>query len=94
MMKHVVQIQASSQRGGEMPQSVPNTHATRNRDPCCLLICMLCIWGFPKIRGTFLGGPHNKDYSISGSILGSLFRDTTIYKPKTVQTPNKEQDNA
>ena len=21
-------------------------------------------WGFPKIRGTFLGGPHNKDCSI------------------------------
>ena len=19
------------------------------------------IWGFPKIRGTFLGGPYNKD---------------------------------
>ena len=28
------------------------------------------IWGFLKIRGTFLGGPHNKDYSILGSILG------------------------
>ena len=27
-------------------------------------------WGFPKIRVTFLGGPHNKDYSILGSILG------------------------
>ena len=27
--------------------------------------------GFPMIRGTiFLGGPHNKDYSILGSILG------------------------
>ena len=29
------------------------------------------IWWFPKIRGTFLGCPHNKDYSILGSILGS-----------------------
>ena len=29
------------------------------------------IWGFPKIRGTLLGGPHNKDYSILGSIVGS-----------------------
>ena len=28
------------------------------------------IWGFPKIRGTFFGGPHNKDYTILGSILG------------------------
>ena len=27
-------------------------------------------WEFPKIRGT-LFGPHNKDYSILGSILGS-----------------------
>ena len=26
-------------------------------------------WGFPKIRGTFLGGPHNKNYDILGSIL-------------------------
>ena len=30
------------------------------------------IWGFPKIRGTILGGPYNKDYSIWGSILGPL----------------------
>ena len=29
------------------------------------------MWGFPKIRGTLIGGPHNKDYSILGSILGS-----------------------
>ena len=28
------------------------------------------IWGFPKIRGTLFGGPHNKDYSILGSIWG------------------------
>ena len=27
-------------------------------------------WGFPKIRGTFFGGPSNKDYSILRSILG------------------------
>ena len=27
---------------------------------------------FPKIRGTMLGVPYNKDYSILGSILGSL----------------------
>ena len=34
--------------------------------------------GFPKIKGTFLGGPHNKDYSIFGSVLGSpLFGETT-----------------
>ena len=29
-------------------------------------------WEFPKIRCTFFG-PHNKDYSILGSILGSPF---------------------
>ena len=28
-------------------------------------------WGFPKIRGTFLG--PNKDYSMLGSILGSPY---------------------
>ena len=31
------------------------------------------ISGFPKIRGTFFGGPHNKDYSILGSLLGSPY---------------------
>ena len=30
-------------------------------------------WGFPRIRGTFFGGPHNKEYSIWGSILGSPY---------------------
>ena len=30
-------------------------------------------WGFPKIRGTLLGGPYNQDYSILGSILGSPY---------------------
>ena len=29
------------------------------------------IWGCPKIRGTLFEGPHTKDYSILGSILGS-----------------------
>ena len=37
--------------------------------------------GFPKIRGTFLGGPYNKDYSILGSTLGSP------YLGKLPQTP-------
>ena len=31
------------------------------------------MWGFPKIRGTILGGPYNKDHSILGSILGSPY---------------------
>ena len=30
----------------------------------------VCMWGFPNIRGTFLGGPYNKDCSIWGSMLG------------------------
>ena len=36
--------------------------------------------GFPKMRGTILGGPYNKDQCILGSILGSplLFRESTI----------------
>ena len=29
--------------------------------------------GFPKIRGSFLGGPYKKDYSILGSRLGSPY---------------------
>ena len=37
------------------------------------------MWGFPRIRGTFLGGPNNTDYSIWGSILGPLFWETTMY---------------
>ena len=31
------------------------------------------MWDFPKIRGTIPRGPHNKDYSILGSILGSPY---------------------
>ena len=39
----------------------------------------LVFGGFPKMRGTFLGGSHHKDYSSLGSILGSpLLRETTI----------------
>ena len=30
-------------------------------------------WEFPKIRGTFFGGPYNKDYGILGSISGSPY---------------------
>ena len=38
------------------------------------------IWWFPKIKGTFFGGPHNKEYNILGSILGvPLFWETAIY---------------
>ena len=30
----------------------------------------LSIWDFPQIRGYLIGDPHNKGYSILGSILG------------------------
>ena len=43
------------------------------------IYCILYIWEFPKIRGTFLGGPSNKDYCLLGSILGvPLFWETSI----------------
>ena len=54
------------------------------------------IWEFPKIRGSNLGGPHNKDYSILGSILGSPYFGKLPYhlvrnKPPSVQHPNRRQ---
>ena len=30
------------------------------------------VWEFPKLRGPFLGSPHNKDHSILGCVLGAL----------------------
>ena len=33
----------------------------------------ISIWGFPKIRRTFFGGPNIKDYNILGSILRSPY---------------------
>ena len=36
------------------------------------------IWDFPKIRGTFFGGPYNKDPTIQGTILGSPLSETPI----------------
>ena len=42
-------------------------------------------WGFPRIRGNFLGGTHNKDYSILRSILGSpYFGKLPNPKPQTL----------
>ena len=51
--------------------------ATRGKDPQPQRWRMLPgsdmdIWEFPQIRGTFSGGPNNKDYSILGSILGDV----------------------
>ena len=38
------------------------------------------IWGFPKIRGRYhFRGPHNKDYSIWGSILGYPYFGKLLY---------------
>ena len=42
------------------------------------------IWGFPKIRGTFLGLPYNKDYSIPGSTLGSPYSGQLPYVRNTM----------
>ena len=36
-----------------------------------VLVDLGMIWEFPKIREYLFGGPHNKDYSILGSTLGS-----------------------
>ena len=38
-----------------------------------LQFCGSLIYGLPKIRGTFLGNPQNKDDSIFGSILRSPY---------------------
>ena len=35
--------------------------------------------GFPKIRGTLFGGPHNKDYGILESVLGSPYFGKLLY---------------
>ena len=40
------------------------------------------IWRFPKIRDPCLGGPHNKDYYILGSILGSPNFGKLSYRPQ------------
>ena len=36
--------------------------------------------GFPKIRGTFLGSPYNKDYTVFGSILGPRYLGKLPYR--------------
>ena len=35
-----------------------------------------CLDGFPKLGGTFWGGPHNEDYSISCIYWGPLFGES------------------
>ena len=41
-------------------------------------------WGLPEIRGYHLGGLKNKDYSILGSILGSLYFVTLPIRASTL----------
>ena len=42
-------------------------------------LSIVYMWGFPKVRVLFLGGPNSKEYSIGESILGSpLFWETTM----------------
>ena len=52
------------------------------------------IWGFPKIRGTLFWGLNNKDYSISGSILGSPYFGKLPYDVlvliRTQRLPNQQ----
>ena len=38
--------------------------------------------GFPKIRGPFMGGPHDEDYSIWRSILGTPYDEN--YQAQTL----------
>ena len=45
----------------------------------------LMIWEFPKIRGTMLGSPYNKDYSILGSIMGSPYFGKLPCRAKAVK---------
>ena len=40
----------------------------------CMYVCM-----YPKIRGTVLGVPINKDYSILGSIFGFPYFGKLLY---------------
>ena len=50
-------------------------------------------WGFPKIRGTILGGPHNKDYNILGSIYWGppILGNYQITSLKLQQQPNHDR---
>ena len=55
------------------------------------------ISGFPKIRGTLLGGPYNKDCSIFGSILGSFYVGKLPYrghKQRAFKVPQQLKEGA
>ena len=52
-------------------------------DPMKAVLCSkVTIWGFPKIRGTFVGVPHSKDYNMLESILGSPYFGKLLYGVK------------
>ena len=51
------------------------------------------IWGFTKIRGTFLGVPNNKDHSILWSILGSLICGKLPYYNILYKNTNTNNNN-
>ena len=49
-------------------------------DPCTHQHHEKPVWEYPKIGGTLFWGPYfNKDLTISGTILGSLFSETPIW---------------
>ena len=50
--------------------------------------------GFPKLGVPFLGGPHNKDYSILGSILGSPYFGKLPNPLNTKSPTSKSQSGA
>ena len=74
----------SSHESGRIEERSPIVSATKPQrseevvhDAVCWVLDLASqgfeTWGFPKIRGTILGGPNNKDYSILGCILGSPY---------------------
>ena len=60
---------------GDLRRSLESCGNLQTPSPCPY------IWGFPKIRGYFFGGPHNKCYSILGSILGSPYLGKLPHNP-------------
>ena len=36
------------------------------------------MWELPKVSGTLFWGPYNKEPTIQGTILGSLFSETPM----------------
>ena len=52
---------------------VPSVMLSAPKSGVLILQLMHGMWGFPKIRGYLFGDPHNKDYTILRSILGSPY---------------------